>query len=136
MLYIEPDTGDEKDRKRPPHRVGAYGYRDDHPLAMMRWGSTADYLSARAEALWTQVLPVVGAIWYIRATLLGCMLDDGFDWIFYLRQRGAQVDAWTLDAREPEQVNLARRLIAAGVDRITTNDALTLAAALGSEAEF
>ena len=115
--------------------MGAYGYRDDHPLAMMPWGSTADYLSARAEALWTQV-PIAGAIWYIRASLLGCMLDDGFDWISDLRRRGAEVDAWTLDAGEPEQVALARRLAAAGVDRITTNDAPALAVALGSEVEF
>jgi len=135
MLYIEPDTGDEKDRKRPPYRVGAYGYRDDHPLAMKRWGSTADYLSARAEALWAQV-PIASEIWYIRASLLACMLDDGFDWISYLHQRGIQVDAWTLDAREPEQVNLARRLSAAGVDRITTNQAPILATCLSHEVEF
>jgi len=135
MLYIEPDTGDAKDRRRPPYRVGAYGYRDDHPLAMMRWGSPADYLSARAEALWTQV-PIAGAIWYIRASLLGCMLDDGFDWISYLHRRGAEVDTWTLDVGEPEQVTLARRLAGAGVDRITTNEAPALAVALGSEVEF
>jgi len=135
LLYIEPDMGNEKDRKRPPYRVGAYGYRDDHPLAMMRWGSTADYLSARAEALWTQ-MPIAGAIWYIRASLLGCMLDDGFDWISYLHRRGAEVDAWTLDAREPEQVILGQRLAAAGADRVTTNDAPALAIALGNAVEF
>ena len=136
MLYIEPDTGDAKDRKRPPYRLGAYCYRDDHPLAIMRWGSTADYLSARADALWTQVLPVAGAIWYNRASLLGCMLDDGFDWISYLHRRGTEVDAWTLDVRDPEKVDLARRLIVAGVDRATTNEAPALAVALGSEVEF
>ena len=115
--------------------MGAYGYRDDHPLALMRWGSAADYLAARAETLWAQV-PIADAVWYIRASLLGCMLHDGFDWVADLHRRGAQVDAWTLDAGHPEQVGLARRLIAAGVDRITTNDAPALAAALGSEVEF
>lgn len=135
LLYLEPDTGDERDRQRPPYRVGAYGYRDDHPVAMMRWGSTPDYLAARTETLWAQV-PIADAVWYIRASLLGCMLHDGFDWVADLHRRGAQVDAWTLDAGHPEQVGLARRLIAAGVDRITTNDAPALAAALGSEVEF
>lgn len=79
LLYIEPDIGDESDRQRPPYRVGAYGYRDDHPLAMIRWGSPADYLAARADALWAQV-PIAGAVWYIRASLLAGMLEDGFDW--------------------------------------------------------
>ena len=43
---------------------------------------------------------------------------------------GAQVTAWTLDADTPEQVALARRLAALGVDRITTNDAPALTQAL------
>jgi glycerophosphoryl diester phosphodiesterase len=47
-----------------------------------------------------------------------------------LHARDAQVDAWTLDAHRPEQVALARRLAAQGVDRITTNDAPALAQAL------
>jgi hypothetical protein len=41
------------------------------------------------------------------------------------------VDAWTLDVGKAGHPALARRLAAAGVDRITTNDAPRLAAVLG-----
>lgn len=134
LLYLEADLGEIRDPEIPPFRRGAYGYWDDHPLSSRRWGSTAEYLAARAEALYAQVPP--GMIWYIHAWLLGKALDDGFDWIAYLHKYGAQVDAWTLDAHHPEQVSLARRLIAQGVDRITTNNALALAQALGTGAQY
>jgi glycerophosphoryl diester phosphodiesterase len=130
LLYLEPDLADEEDGQRPPYRMGAYGYRDDHPLAMVRWGSPADYLAARAEALWAQA-PVRDAVWYIRASLLESALNDGFDWIGWLHQRDLQVDGWTLDPGSDEEVQLARRLVAAGVDRITTPKAPALARALG-----
>ena len=128
LLYLELDSGEAWDATLPPFRLGAYGYRDDHPLASRHWGPAAHYLAARAEALWVQA--PAGAIWYIDAWLLGQALDDGFDWIADLHARGAQVDAWTLDAHLPEQVALARRLTAQGVDRITTNDAPALAQVL------
>lgn len=134
LLYLELDSGDAWDSTLPPFRLGAYGYRDDHPLASRRWGEPADYLAARAEALWVQA--PTNAIWYINAWLLGQTLDDGFDWIAYLHARDAQVDAWTLDTHRPEQVALARRLAAQGVDRITTNDAPALAQALDVHAVF
>ena len=104
----------------PPLRTGAYGYLDEHPLALARWGAPGDYLAARAEALWTQA-PV--AMWYIRGAMLARALDDGFDWIAWLHGQGAQVVAWTLDASHAHQLDLARTLARAGVDRITTNDA-------------
>ena len=129
MLYLEADLGEERGPGIPPFRQGAYGYWDDHPLASRRWGSTAEYLAARAEALYAQVPP--GMIWYIHAWLLGKALDDGFDWTGYLHTCGAQVDAWTLDAHRPEHVALARRLIAQGIDRITTNKAPALAQVSG-----
>jgi hypothetical protein len=97
-------------------------------LASRRWGPTADYLAARAETLWIQAPP--DAVWYINAGVLARSLDDGFDWVADLHQRGAQVDAWTLDPDRPERVALAGRLAAAGVDRITTNDPPNLALAL------
>ena len=107
--------------------MGPYGYWDDHPLASRR-GEAADYMAARAEALWAQAPP--GVIWYIDAWLPDRAQEDGFDWIANLHARGAQVDAWTLDAHHPQQVALARRLAALGVDRITTNDAQALAQVL------
>jgi glycerophosphoryl diester phosphodiesterase len=128
LLYLEADFGQKREPGIPPFRQGAYGYWDDHPLASRRWGSTAEYLAARAEALYAQVPS--GMIWYIHAGLLGKALDDGFDWIAYLQAFDAQVDAWTLDAHRPDHVALARKLIAQGVDRITTNSAPALAQVL------
>lgn len=124
LLYLEMDMGEENDASVPPFRRGAYGYWDDHPLAIRRWGPPAAYLTARAEALLAQAPD--SAIWYIHAGLLARALDDGFDWIGFLHDRGVEVDAWTLDAGKPERVALARRLAAAGVDRITTNTAPAL----------
>jgi len=126
LLYLEVgDPGEEV----PPFRQGAYGYWDDHPLAARRWGPTAEYLAAHAEALWVQA--PAHAVWYIHALLLERALDDGFDWIAYLHGRSTPVDAWTLDVGKAGHPALARRLAAAGVDRITTNDAPRLAAVLG-----
>jgi glycerophosphoryl diester phosphodiesterase len=118
----------------PPFRHGAYGYWDDHPLASQRWGSAAEYLAARAEALLAQV--PAGMIWYIHAWLLDKAFDDGFDWIAYLHAQNCPVDAWTLDARQPEHVALARRLISLGVDRITSDNASALAQVLGVGAMY
>ncbi len=132
MLYLDvsPHPTEENGLPVPPFRQGAYGYWDDHPLASYRWGDTADYLAARAEALWTQSPP--GSLWYIRARLLAKGLENGFDWIADLHRRQAQVVAWTLNANRPTDVELAYRLAMAGVDRITTDDAPALAQALAN----
>ncbi len=127
-LDLRP-KGEGKDE--PPYRTGAYGYRGDHPLAAACSGPARDYLAERAEALWLQA-PMVG-VWYIRAQVLARALDDGFDWIEFLHARGVQVDAWTLDPSEPAALALACRLVEAGVDRITTNDAPRMAKALGGQ---
>jgi glycerophosphoryl diester phosphodiesterase len=130
MLYLDlsPHQGEGNGLPAPPFRHGAYGYWDDHPLAIQRWGEAADYLAARAEALWAQAPS--GAIWYIRAKLLARALTEGFDWIADLHRRGTQVDAWTLNPDIPADVELARQLVAAGVDRITTDNAPALAQTL------
>jgi glycerophosphoryl diester phosphodiesterase len=130
LLYLDvsPHETEEYGFPVPPFRQRAYGYWDDHPLATRRWGETADYLAARAEALWAQSPPV--GIWYIRARLLALALEDGFDWIAYLHARGAQVAAWTLNAERSADVELAWQLATVGVDRITTDDPPALARAL------
>ena len=61
--------------EEPPFRLGAYGLRDDHPVALRRWGSTAEYLALRLEILLRQAPP--GALWYVRAGLLEKCLDAG-----------------------------------------------------------
>ena len=72
-------------------------------------------------------LGLEGAGW---ATLIARMLADGFDPIAWLHLHGIQVAAWTLNPDQPHHVALARRLVALGVDRITTDDPEGLAAAL------
>ncbi len=134
LLYLVIDYGEEGDPAVPPFRRGAYGYWDDHPLATRRWGPVADYLAARAEALWAQA--PAGAVWYIHAGLLAQALDDDFDWIAYLHDRGAEVDAWTLDAGKPKRIALAGRLAAADVDRITTNTAPALSQVLDAATTY
>lgn len=134
LLYLDRKSQPRQERDVPPYRAGAYGYRDDHPLASRVWGTPADYLAARAEALAILVPP--GTTWYIRAALLAQTLDDGFDWIAFLHSQGVQVVAWTLNASRPAQLALARRLVRAGVDRITTDDAPRLARTLNNPAAF
>lgn len=128
LLYLDVREEDD-DRELPPRRTGVYGYRDDHPLALTRWGSPDAYLRLRAEGLWRQAPE--GAAWYIRADTLSRVLTDGFDWITWLHERGALVDAWTLDSNSLADRSLARLLADRGVDRITTNDAPALAGAIG-----
>lgn len=125
-LDLEPSPG--KAASRYLCHTGAYGYLDDHPLAADRWGAPAEYLEARSAALWW-LMPA--PVWYVRATLLARMLEDGFDWIADLHRRGAQVAAWTLNPDQPHHLALARQMIAHGADRIITDDAPRLAEALG-----
>jgi len=132
LLYL--DLRDDDIGQAPPYRCGAYGYRDDHPLAAVRWGAPGEYLAERAATLWQQAPPA--GVWYIRGSVLARALDDGFDWIAFLHARGVQVAAWTLDPHRPGDVALAQRLAAAGVDRITTDDPPAMAAALGGNAAY
>jgi len=132
LLYLDVDDATTQEETTPPYRVGAYGYRDDHALASRIWGASSDYLAARAEALSVQV--PAGTPFYVRASLLALAQHDGFDWIDFLHARGALAVAWTLDADDTDHVALAERLVAAGIDRITTNDAPRFAQALGHPA--
>jgi len=127
LLYLDVERSPEPGGERiPPHRAGAYGYLDDHPLAADRWGSARQYLETRIEGLSAQV---AAGVWYLRATLVARMLADGFDPIAWLRLHGSQSAAWTLNPDQPHHIALARRLIGLGVDRITTDDPAGLAMA-------
>lgn len=128
LRHLDIEPGPSKSTSRYLCHAGAYGYLDDHPLAADRWGVPAEYLAARSDALWS-LMPA--RVWYVRAILLGRMLEDGFDWIADLHRRGAQVVAWTLNPEQPHQLALAQELIERGVDRITTDDPERLAVALG-----
>jgi glycerophosphoryl diester phosphodiesterase len=129
LRHLDLEPSPSRSTSRYLCHAGAYGYLDDHPLAADRWGTPAEYLEARSAALWW-LMPA--PVWYIRATLLARMLDDGFDWIADLHRRGAQVAAWTLNPDKPHHLALATQLVGRGVDRILTDDAPRLAAALGA----
>jgi len=131
LLYLGLAEGDPRPEDIPPFRVGAYGLRDDHPLSAYQWGPLGDYFAARAAALLVQAPQ--GCQWFICAELLIMALEAGFDWIDFLHQNGSKVDGWTIDVKQPEQIELAQRLVERGVDALTTDHPARLAARLRAE---
>jgi len=130
LMYLDLVESDPRPEEIPPFRVGAYGLRDDHPLSAYQWGPLGDYFAARAGALLVQAPK--RCQWFIRAELLKMSLDAGFDWIDFLHQNNSKVDAWTIDAGQPDQVKLARFLVEHGVDDLTTDEPARLAPHLPS----
>ena len=119
-FYVDWRSPDEViDPRVPPYTKGAYGYWDNHPLAMQRFWPTAEYLAERCANL-INLLPNISTF-YISHTLLAQSLDDGFNWADPLHAAGIKLDAWTLDADNPIALANAYRLLAAGVDQFTTN---------------
>ncbi len=127
-LNLDPSGGPVPEPEGCPRAFGAFGYWDDHPRALARWGAVTDYLALRSMVLRRQVPP--GLVWYVRGSALGKMLADGFNWIADLQAAGNRVAGWTLNPGDPRQAALARRLVEAGVDRITTDDPVGMAEAL------
>lgn len=125
LLYLDLVEEEPREDGIPPFRVGAFGYLDDHPLAVQRWGKLNEYFAARAEALLQQV--PAGITWFINAQLLDEAKDAGFNWIKYLQETGNTVNAWTLDM---DRLDLASRMAESGVDYITTNQLPEMAAHL------
>ena len=115
-----------------PRYEGAYGYWDDHPIAMGRIWSIADYLRDRCGML-LGLVPGV-SVFYVRHHLLAQSLKDGFNWATMLHQSNVQLDAWTLDIGDPTAEANLTSLVASGVDMITTNTPLELAAKLDTTA--
>jgi glycerophosphoryl diester phosphodiesterase len=102
-----------------PRTLGAYGYRDDHPLAFGRTEAVCDYLEERFEMLGVQS---AGAReYFISYRLVLQMLDDGFNVCEFLHQRGIHANVWTLDWHGRESIRQLERLLSAGVARVTTN---------------
>ena len=116
LIYLDLVQKEPREEGVPPFRKGAFGYLDDHPLAVQRWGKVSEYFEARAETL-TQQVPV-GITWFINAQLLDEAINAGFNWIKYLQEAENTVDAWTLDM---DRSDLASRMAESGVDYITTN---------------
>jgi len=121
--YIDTDMDDEI---RLP--MGAYGYRDAHPLARERVSTTADYLRDRFGGIMRLVPGVVET--HLRVGMFERVLDDGIaDLAEIFHSLGQKLDVWTLDAETPRWRDRLTRIVAAGVDIVTTNTARELAAA-------
>lgn len=128
-LYIEHDPpGSTPETGALPRSVGAYGYRDDHPLASTRWGTSAAYLAERCKGL-LALAPSATTFYCNHRFLMRC-LADGFDWVQALHAAGKVADAWTLDADDSAVLADARMLAERGCDLLTSNTPLALAALL------
>ncbi len=115
-----------------PRNMGAYGYRDDHPLALARTEEPAAYLRERMEILTAQT---PGAREYFLDFQLALqMLDDRFNVAEWLHDRGIDANVWTLDYHGEESLRAFERLAAAGIDRVTTNTTVAWSAALETAA--
>jgi glycerophosphoryl diester phosphodiesterase len=133
-LHIDCDPpGQLPEPDSLPRYTGAYGYRDDHPLAAQRWGPTVAYLAERC----TEMLRLVptASTFYCRHSFLIRSLQEGFSWAQTLHQAGKRLDAWTLDADQSQAVENARILAHTGCDQITSNTPLALAALINSREE-
>jgi len=119
------DTEDDPDARLP---IGAYGYRDAHPLARRRLSTTSEYLRDRLGGIMRLVPGVVEA--HVRVGMFEQMLDDGIaDAAGIFHDLGMKVDVWTLDADTPHWRERLARLMDAGVDIVTTNTARAIAGA-------
>jgi len=134
LLYLDVVDESGNTEEYPPFRVGAYGFRDDHPLSAFIWGKTSDYLEARAEALLAQCPE--GVMWFIKAQLLLQMQENGFDWLAFLAGKGSRVAAWTLDAVSPQDIDAAKSLIELGAAAITTNQPTRMGRILDGLVEY
>jgi glycerophosphoryl diester phosphodiesterase len=124
--YIDTELDEEV---RLP--MGAYGYRDSHPLARERLSTTADYLRDRLGGIMRQVPGVSEA--HLRVGMFEQMLDDGVsDGAAIFHSLGMKLDIWTLDADTPAWRERFARIAAAGVDIVTTNTPRELGAAARS----
>jgi glycerophosphoryl diester phosphodiesterase len=111
--------------------MGAYGYRDSHPLARERLSTTAEYLRDRLGGIMRQVPRVSEA--HVRLSMFERMLDDGVsDVADIFHSLGMKLDVWTLDADTPGWRERLARIAAAGVDILTTNTPRAMAAAARS----
>jgi glycerophosphoryl diester phosphodiesterase len=115
------------DPRLPPHRLGAYGYHDDHPLAAQRMVTTARYLELRCEALHAAV--PFARVWYVSHRLITRCLEDGFNMAAWLKARDVLLDAWTIDAGTPGAAHVPT-LADAGVSLFTSNTPRAIAALL------
>lgn len=76
----------------------------------------------RALGEWTLATAPDAMIFYLEAKLVLAGLRAGVNLVEIVTRNGALVDAWTLDADEPDLRADLRRLVEAGCHQITSND--------------
>lgn len=109
-----------------PRNEGAYGYLDDHPLALQRLDSVTEYLRDRLRSL-VQLVPGAREV-HLSLDFFERMLADGLAEAAGIFQgAGLLVDVWTLDAGTPRWQERLARAVGAGVDIVTTNTPRELA---------
>jgi glycerophosphoryl diester phosphodiesterase len=111
-----------------PARLGVYGYRDDHPLALGGAPSAAHYLRERFDVLIGQCPTAVEL--FLEYRLILQAVNDGVSLPELLHERGVSASAWTVDYAGKESLVTLDRLASAGVDRVTTNTSRQFEAAL------
>jgi glycerophosphoryl diester phosphodiesterase len=89
--------------------------------------TTGDFAGFIAEGL--AEAPDASLI-YLAHEIIAAADDAGVDLVGACHAAGKRVDAWTIQRVTPESVALSVRLIALGVDQITTDDPEGLLAAL------
>jgi glycerophosphoryl diester phosphodiesterase len=109
---------------RLPIRLGAYGYLDDHPLALRRLQSLESYLRDRIESL-LALVPDIYEV-YLRKDFVSQALNDGFNPIAFIHDHveAGFVDVWTIDYGSEAANSVMVQALEAGADQITTNTAL------------
>lgn len=124
-LYLDVP---EPEFPRLPLRVNVYGYLDDHPLGYVQTLSTRDYLVDRIESLCALVPGAVEV--YLRMEFIQRALADGVNPVEIVRRRlgAVLVDGWTLNADHLRAAAMLQMLLQAGVDQITTDTAVQIAA--------
>ena len=66
------------------------------------------------------------SIIYLEYRLVLASLASGYDMVAGLHAGGKEIDAWTFDVASPDSPADLARLIASGVDQISSNDAIAL----------
>jgi len=105
------------------------GYDPCHMGAIDRLMGGRDYPAFVAAAL--AASPRAELV-YLDHGLVFFAADDGFDLTAAFHAAGRRVDAYTIQRADAAGLAAARRLLALGVDQITTDDADGVAAALAS----
>ena len=111
-------------------RVGAaipglrLGY-DPYEVAETRTlDSAADFADFTEEVLATAP---TAAVYYLYHRFVSAALDRGVNPIAMLQARGAKIDVWTLDPSMQGFAATLARMVGAGADQVTTNDAEAVA---------